>query len=77
MLTLGYSLQLGAAAKRIAGILADRGVDVSGRTIPRWVQKPSLCARRSAGTGSEHDLAGGCNVRENPGQEALPASRCR
>jgi transposase-like protein len=32
-------LQLGAAAERIAGILADRGVDVSGRTILRWVQK--------------------------------------
>ena len=29
----------GAAAERIAGILADRGVDVSGRTILRWVQK--------------------------------------
>jgi transposase, IS6 family len=25
--------------ERIAGILADRGVDVSGRTILRWVQK--------------------------------------
>jgi transposase-like protein len=33
-----YYLQLGAAAERIAGILADR-VDVSGRTILRWVQK--------------------------------------
>jgi transposase-like protein len=32
-------LQLGAAAERIAGILADRGIDVSGRTILRWVQK--------------------------------------
>ena len=26
-------------AERIAGILADRGIDVSGRTILRWVQK--------------------------------------
>src|SRR5438477_3219803 len=34
-----YYLQLGAAAERIAGILADRGVDISGRTILRWVQK--------------------------------------
>src|SRR5919202_3449868 len=34
-----YYLQLGAAAERIAGILADRGIDVSGRTILRWVQK--------------------------------------
>src|ERR671927_213676 len=32
-------LQLGVAAERIAGILADRGVDISGRTILRWVQK--------------------------------------
>jgi transposase-like protein len=30
---------LGAAAERIAGVLADRGIDVSGRTILRWVQK--------------------------------------
>src|SRR5918912_2431896 len=34
-----YYLQLGAAAERIPGILADRGIDVSGRTILRWVQK--------------------------------------
>jgi IS6 family transposase len=32
-------VQLGAAAERIAGILADRGIDVSGRTILRRVQK--------------------------------------
>src|SRR6266852_790189 len=38
-LAVRYYLQLGAAAERIAGILADRGVDVSGRTILRWVQK--------------------------------------
>jgi len=25
--------------QRIAGLLADRGIDVSGRTILRWVQK--------------------------------------
>src|SRR5258708_7532106 len=39
LLAIRYYLQLGAAAERIAGILADRGVDVSGRTILRWVQK--------------------------------------
>src|SRR5712691_2782702 len=39
LLAVRYYLQLGAAAERIAGILADRGVDVSGRTILRWVQK--------------------------------------
>jgi transposase-like protein len=39
LLAVRYYLQLGAAAERIAGILVDRGVDVSGRTILRWVQK--------------------------------------
>ena len=39
LLAVRYSLQLGAAAERIAGLLADRGIDVSGRTILRWVQK--------------------------------------
>ena len=34
-----YYLQLGAAAERMAGTLAERGIDVSGRTILRWVQK--------------------------------------
>src|SRR6195256_4121103 len=45
LLAVRYYLQLGAAAERIAGILADRGIDVSGRTILRWVQKfsPALC----------------------------------
>src|SRR3984893_16694345 len=42
---------------RIAGVLADRGIDVSGRTILRWVQKfgPALASevqrhRRPVGT---------------------------
>jgi transposase-like protein len=39
LLAVRYYLQLGAAAERIAGILADRGIDVSGRTILRWAQK--------------------------------------
>src|SRR5918911_4344319 len=39
LLAVGYSLQLGAAAERSAGILADRGVDVRGRTVVRGVQK--------------------------------------
>jgi transposase-like protein len=39
LLAVRYYHQLGAAAERIAGVLADRGVDVSGRTILRWVQK--------------------------------------
>jgi len=39
LLAVRYYLQLGAAAERIAGILADRGIDVSGRTILHWVQK--------------------------------------
>src|SRR5215470_4274570 len=57
LLAVRYYLQLGAAAERIAGLLADRGVDVSGRTILRWVQKfgPALAAevqrhRRPLGT---------------------------
>src|ERR1700693_3839568 len=39
LVAVRYYLQLGAAAERIAGVLADRGIDVSGRTILRWVQK--------------------------------------
>jgi transposase-like protein len=39
LLAVRYYLQLGAAAERIAGVLAVRGIDVSGRTILRWVQK--------------------------------------
>jgi transposase-like protein len=39
LLAIRYYLQLGAAAERIAGIRADRGIDISGRTILRWVQK--------------------------------------
>ena len=38
LLAVRYYLQLGAAAERIAGLLADRGVDVSGRTILRWAR---------------------------------------
>ena len=53
-----YYLQLGAAAERIAGILADRGVDVSGRTILRWVQKlgPALFLSLDALQLVERDL---------------------
>jgi transposase-like protein len=39
VLAVRYYMQLGTAVERIAGILADRGIDVSGRTILRWVQK--------------------------------------
>ena len=39
LLAVRYYLQLSAAAERIAGVLADRGIDVSGRTILGWVQK--------------------------------------
>src|SRR5437660_2156226 len=39
LLALRYYLQLGAAAERIAGVLADRRIDVSGLTILRWVHK--------------------------------------
>ena len=39
LVAVRYYLQLSAAAERIAGLLADRGIDVSGRTILRWAQK--------------------------------------
>jgi transposase-like protein len=39
LLAVRCYLQPGAAAERIAGILADRGIGVSGRTIRRSVQK--------------------------------------
>jgi transposase-like protein len=35
LLAVGYYRHLCAAAERIAGELADRGIDVSGRTILR------------------------------------------
>src|SRR5947199_3858775 len=80
LLAVRYYLQLGAAAERIAGILADRGIDVSGRTILRWVQKfgPALSDeirryRKSVST----TWLGRREVREDPGQVALPVPRCR
>jgi transposase-like protein len=48
LLAVRYYLELGAAAERIAAILADRGVDVSGRTILRWLQKFGPAAGRRA-----------------------------
>src|SRR6266849_2163232 len=80
LLAVRYYLQLGAAAERIAGILADRGVDVSGRTILRWgpkVRAGPVYGDPSIHEPSEHDLAGGRDVREDPGQVALPVSRRR
>src|SRR5437763_4717450 len=62
LLAVRYYLQLGAAAERIAGILADRGIDVSGRTILRWVQKVRagfVHGDPSVQEAGEHDLAGG------------------
>jgi transposase-like protein len=32
-------VQLGAAAEPIAGVLADRGIDVRSRAMLRWVKK--------------------------------------
>ena len=53
LLAVRYSLQLGAAAERITGILADRGVDVSRRTILHWVQKlVRPCPKRFVATES-------------------------
>jgi transposase-like protein len=53
LLAVRYYLQLGASAERIAGILADRGVDVSGRTILAGSRSLGRrCPRRSASTES-------------------------
>src|SRR5207244_12831038 len=38
LLAVRYYLHMGAAAERIAGILDDRGVEIRGRSILRWVQ---------------------------------------
>src|SRR6058998_2768327 len=80
LLAVRYYLQLGAAAERIAGIVADRGIDVSGRTILRWVQKfgPALSEklRRYMET-IEPDLAGRRDPCEDPGHVALPESQRR
>jgi transposase-like protein len=78
LLAVRYYLQLGASAERIAGILADRGIDVSGRTILPWVQKVRPGAVRgdpSVQEAGQHDLAGRRDLCEDPGQVALPVSR--
>jgi len=54
LLAVHYYLQLGAAAERIAGLLADRGIDVSGGRSCAGCRSSGLrCLRRSAGTGSQ------------------------
>ena len=60
LLAVRYYLQLGAAAERIAGILADRGIGISGRTIlgPE-VRARSVRADPTVPEASEHHLAGG------------------
>src|SRR5215831_13061336 len=78
LLAVRYYLQLGAAAERIAGLLADRDVDVSGRTILRWVQRSVRAGPggRSPATPSkgDDDVVGGRDLRQDPGQVALPLS---
>ena len=78
LLAVRYYLQLGAAAERIAGILADRGIGISGRTIlgPE-VRASFIQGDPSVQDASEHDVAGGRDVGEDPGQVALPVSRRR
>ena len=39
LLAVRYYLQLGAAAERIAGILADRGVDEEGQMLDCWLSR--------------------------------------
>ena len=75
LVAVRYYLQLATAAERIADILAGRGIDVSGRTILRWVQKFGagfVHRDPSAHEAGEHDLAGGRDLREDPGQVAVP-----
>src|SRR5713101_554088 len=77
LLAVRYYLQLGAAAERIAGVLADRGIDVSGRTILRWVQK---FGRALASEVQRHRKTPVTTwlvdetYCEDPGQMALPVS---
>jgi hypothetical protein len=46
LLAVRYYLQLGAAAERIAGVLADRGIDVSRGLRPMRGLKSFDCAKR-------------------------------
>jgi transposase-like protein len=62
LLAVRYYLQLGAAAERIAGLLADRGIDVGGRTILALgpeVRASFVYGDPSVQEASEHDLACG------------------
>ena len=59
LLAVRYYLQLGAAAERIAGLLADRG---SGGRSPATPAKGG------------DDVAGGRDLREDPRYVALPVS---
>jgi hypothetical protein len=68
LLAVRYYLQLGTAAERIAGILADRGIDVSGRTIGAEVRAGSDQRDPPIQEAVEHNLAGGRDVREDPGR---------
>ena len=58
LLAVRYYLQLGAAAERIAGLLAGRGIDVSRRTILRRVSS----GRHQRGeTSQSHEVVGGAD----------------
>src|ERR1043166_4809545 len=48
LLAVRYCLPLGTVAESIAGVLADRGIDGSGRTIQRWVKKLGRTPRLSS-----------------------------
>jgi len=59
-LLFGTTCSWAPRPERIAGVLADRGIDVSGRTILRWVQKfgPALAEAVRASHAAGHDVAG-------------------
>src|SRR5216683_7577200 len=80
LLAVRYYLQLGAAAERIAGILADRRHRCERPDHPALgpeVRASSVRGDPPVQDTSEYDVAAGRDVREDPGQVALPVSRRR
>src|ERR687884_1692 len=49
LLAVRSYLQLGAAAERRAGILADRGIDVDGQVLDCWLSRTRDLAGRVSG----------------------------
>ena len=60
LLAVRYYLQLGAAAERIAGILADRGVDGDGQVLDCWLSRTRDLAAAEAFFRSTINSMGAC-----------------